>query len=263
MSRVGSASLDRVAGVGTVLLRRCQGSIASVVATVGPSRLAPHICPDTFRHCFVTIKRFPAINQLLRVLSPGLPVCVARGGDLPTKLDYGNHPSALPHAVASLEKVCADVSFEHALVFDLDSAAKIRGLGTKPWLSFWNPNFVSFMISPLRARAYGPALITTHMFCPLRHGSSATSITIWSCGCYSCVSHTVRMARLVLCRVDVKDGFRQAPVDPAGAPVFGYVAGGHAIVDLRLRFGWRNSPGFHVLVWRSNILTLIPRSKLL
>ena len=132
MSRVGSARLDRVAGVGTALLRRCQGSIASFVATVGPSRLPPHICPDTVRHWYGTIKRFPAINQLLRVLSPGRPVCFDRGWGLPIALDYGHHPSALPHAGAILEKVCADVSFGRALVFDLGSAAEIRGLRISP-----------------------------------------------------------------------------------------------------------------------------------
>ena len=32
-------------------------------------------------------------------------------------------------------------------------------------------------------------------------------------------------------------------VDPAGAPGFGYVFGDRVVVDLRLQFGWRNSPG--------------------
>ena len=72
------------------------------------------------------------INQLLRVLSPGSPVCVDRGGDLTTELDCGNHPSALPHAVAILDKVCADMSFRRALAFDLGSAADIRGLCILP-----------------------------------------------------------------------------------------------------------------------------------
>ena len=57
-----------------------------------------------------------------------------------------------------------------------------------------------------------------------------------------------RSARIVLFRVDVKDAFRHVLVDPAGAPVFGYVTGGHVVVDLRLQFGWRNSPGFRGLM---------------
>ena len=55
-------------------------------------------------------------------------------------------------------------------------------------------------------------------------------------------------ARIVLCRVDVKDAFRQVLVDPSGAPVFGYAVGGLVVVYLRLQFGWRNSPGFWGLV---------------
>ena len=37
-------------------------------------------------------------------------------------------------------------------------------------------------------------------------------------------------------------------MDPAGALVFGYVAGGHVVVDMCFHFGWRNSPGFGGLV---------------
>ena len=51
-------------------------------------------------------------------------------------------------------------------------------------------------------------------------------------------------ARILLCRVDVKDAFRRVLVDPAGARTFGYVFGDHVVVRLCLQFGWRNSPGF-------------------
>ena len=51
-------------------------------------------------------------------------------------------------------------------------------------------------------------------------------------------------ARILLCRVDVKDAFRQVLVDASVAPVFGYVFGDRVVVDLPLKFGLRNSPGF-------------------
>ena len=44
--------------------------------------------------------------------------------------------------------------------------------------------------------------------------------------------------------MDLKNGFRQVRVDPAGAAAFGYVLGDHLFVDLRLQFGWRGSPGW-------------------
>ena len=52
------------------------------------------------------------------------------------------------------------------------------------------------------------------------------------------------VARIVLCRVDVKDAFRQVLVDPVRAPVFRYAMGEYVVVDLRLLFRWRKSPGF-------------------
>ena len=51
-------------------------------------------------------------------------------------------------------------------------------------------------------------------------------------------------ARIVLCRVHVKKALRQVLVDLVGASVFGYVTGGRVVVDLRLQFRWRNSPGY-------------------
>ena len=67
-----------------------------------------------------------------------------------------------------------------------------------------------------------------------------------------------RSDRIVLCRVDVKEAFRQALVDPVGALVFGYVTGGRVVVDLRLQFGWRNSPGYIGACWLPRLSTLTP-----
>ena len=51
-------------------------------------------------------------------------------------------------------------------------------------------------------------------------------------------------ARVMLCRIDVKDAFRQIPVDPFHAGEFGYVCEECAVVNLFLHFWWRSSPGY-------------------
>ena len=51
-------------------------------------------------------------------------------------------------------------------------------------------------------------------------------------------------ARILIQKMDVKNAFREIPVDPDGARVFGYVLGEFLFVDLRLQFGWRGSPGW-------------------
>ena len=100
----GTANLDQVDSVGSSLLRLCGGSVASFTAAVGHSVLASHIHLDIVRHWFRAVKIFPAIRQLLHVLSPGAPVGVARGADLHAELAYGNHPSVASHELAIHQK---------------------------------------------------------------------------------------------------------------------------------------------------------------
>ena len=55
------------------------------------------------------------------------------------------------------------------------------------------------------------------------------------------------LTRILLSKMDVKDAFRQICVEWSHCPVFGYAFRDLVIVDRRLQFGWRNSPGFWCL----------------
>ena len=44
---------------------------------------------------------------------------------------------------------------------------------------------------------------------------------------------------VILCRIDVKDAFRQVPIDPLHAAKFGCFFDEYADVDLFLQFGWQ------------------------
>ena len=56
--------------------------------------------------------------------------------------------------------------------------------------------------------------------------------------------------------MDVKSAFRQVGGDPAGAMNFVYVLGDNLFVDLRMQFGWRESPG-----WRGVIASAIQQAQ--
>ncbi|CAN0057050.1 unnamed protein product [Choristocarpus tenellus] len=43
--------------------------------------------------------------------------------------------------------------------------------------------------------------------------------------------------RIMISKMDVKDAFRQVPVDPQGAAKFGYCLGDLLVIDFRLQFG--------------------------
>lgn len=45
------------------------------------------------------------------------------------------------------------------------------------------------------------------------------------------------IAHIVVRKIDVTEAFRQAPVDPAGAPTFGDVVSVFTVVDFGFRFG--------------------------
>ena len=46
---------------------------------------------------------------------------------------------------------------------------------------------------------------------------------------------------ILICRIDVKNAFRQVLVDPGGAPALGYTMGDIVAVGWRCQFGWRSS----------------------
>ena len=166
------------------------------------------------------------------------------GGDLTAELAYSNHPGIAQHDVAIDKMICEDVVYGPALVFDLRFAGEILGIRISPLSVVLETKYrtihdLTFARAGGRTSVNGDTdfdsappselghvlreVLLRVMFLRQTHGSSA---------------------RILLCRVDVKDAFRQVLVDPAGAPAFGYVFGDRVVVDLRLHFGWRNSPGF-------------------
>ena len=178
------------------------------------------------------------------MLAPGEPVGVSGGGDLPAEIAYGNHPGIAQHDVAIHKKICEDVVYGRALVFDLRFAGEILGLRSSPLSVVLEPKFRNIHNLTF-ARAGGRTSVngdTDFDFAPpseLGHVLREVLLGVM----FLRQTHGSN-ARILLCRVDVKDAFRQVLVDPTGAPVFGYVFGDRVVVDLRLQFGSRNSPGF-------------------
>ena len=141
VSSTGSANLDVVASAGSSLLRACAGIVKLFTSAVGSARIASHIHSHIVRHWLGTGKNFPRVNQLLRVLAPSTPVCVARGGNLTAELAYVNHQSVAPHAVAVHRTICADVVHGRALVFKTSSASDTAGLRVSPLAVVLKPKF--------------------------------------------------------------------------------------------------------------------------
>ena len=72
--------LDRIAGLGSLLLRQCEESVKQLTSVVDPRTLAPHIHVKPLKHWFRDVKHFSHTDRSLRALSPAVPMDVAQGG---------------------------------------------------------------------------------------------------------------------------------------------------------------------------------------
>lgn len=100
-----SASLHQVAAASYSLLRLCHGSVPCLTPVVGSADFAPHSDIAVVRHWFGAAKNSPALSQLLRVLSLGSPVSVARRGHILAEMACDKHLSFVPHDDAIHHKI--------------------------------------------------------------------------------------------------------------------------------------------------------------
>ena len=182
------------------------------------------------------------------MLSTAAPVDVAPGGDLQAEIAYyGNHPSSESHTEAICAKIVQDVVNGRAVAFKRSSVSDIRGLRVSPVGAVEGRKLriihdLTFAGGGYRSSVNGDTDFSVAPPCELGHVFADVCRRIL----YLRQRHDV-IARVMLCRIDVKDTFRQIPVDPLHAAKFGYVFDEYAVMDLFLQFRWRN-PGFWDLV---------------
>ena len=174
----------------------------------------------------------------------GTPVGVVRGGDLTSEPAYNNHPIVATHDFAIHHAICVDVVQGRALVLELPFAAEGQGRRISPLGVVFEPKVrtvhdLTFAREGGRTSVNGDTDFDAAPSCYLCHIPPDVLLRVLFLG----QTHSSR-ARILLCHVEVKDAIRKVLVDPAGAPTFRYVFGDQVVVDLRLQFGWRNSPGF-------------------
>ena len=208
----------------------------------------PHIFILTSFVIGLISSRTPLVLISCSVLWHRAPRCVVRGGNLIADLAYGNHPVVATHAVGVHQTISADVVHGCALVFKLGSASGIPGFRVSPLAVVLEPTFriihdLTFARAGDHSSVNDDTDFSSAPSCEL--GLMLRDVLLRLLFLRKLRGPT---ARTVLCRVDVKDAYRQVLVDPVGMPVFGYAVGVYVVVDLRLHFGWRNSPGFSELM---------------
>ena len=196
---------------------------------------------------FGGVKRFPHAQQVAQILSHGVPVRVNGVGDLKAALQYSNHNSINQYTGHFVAKVAEDVRLGRAFIFPREMASRIPGLRVSP---------VGVAVSATKVRIIhdltmafsnpgvnGDTNFESAPKCKLGH---LLRDIVWRILFLrrTLAPHT----HIMLSKMDVKDAFRQVAVEWDGCTKFGYVLGDFVVVDRRLVFGWRNSPGFYCLL---------------
>ncbi|CAN0539890.1 unnamed protein product, partial [Ectocarpus sp. 12 AP-2014] len=199
--------------------------------------------------------KYPRIETLLSAIKSGVPVnvcsplaCDQVAARIPLALKYGNHNSVSGHDRLIVDKIFDDVRIGRAFVLPREAAFHIPGLN----------------ISPLGVVSSGtpesPKLRIVHdlSFDVAREEASVNDRTDFASAPSVALKHVLRnfiwrilylgggwpRGRIVLSKMDVAAAFRQVLVSWEENQVFAYSFGDLLVIDRRLMFGWRNSPGY-------------------
>ena len=226
-----------------------RGVVAEVVGRLGEALQAPHMDPQRVEEFFGERHGYPEAERLGQIAREGVPLSsVGPGGDLDKELEYGNHRSADMEGGVVWEKLVQDVASGKALVLPRSSARSIPGLRVSPVGVVTEKGDKKRQIHDLTIEVGdGKAVNATTAFEEVPECTMATVLG-------SLIQRFVGLrtqfptAHIVWQKSDLKSAFRQVPVSPGGAQAFAYVFGEFLVVDLRLQFGWRGSPGWFGLV---------------
>ena len=90
--------LYRLAEIRTSMMRDNRGRVGDVARSLGGIPVTPPAHPDYIRRYFGELKGFPKIDELIIIVSAGVPVIAPPSqADLESAMRYGNHRSAEEH----------------------------------------------------------------------------------------------------------------------------------------------------------------------
>ena len=125
--------LHRVAEICTSMMRDNRGRVGDVARSLGGIMVTPPVDPDYIRRYFGELKGFPKIDELITIVSGGVPVIAPPSqADLESALRYGNHRSAEEHLPLIWKKIGEDVRREKYLVIKKSAAHEIPNVRILP-----------------------------------------------------------------------------------------------------------------------------------
>lgn len=232
-------ALKQLADIVTERALKCDGRMGKVADYLGGEVMASHRDANLIEQHFGS-KGFHDMERLIHAVKHGVPVDVIEGGNLDAALQYGNHSSTLQHGDLLLERLIEDVASGRVLPLHRSVAHAIRGLRISP-LAVVDERQKSRVILDLTVGA-GVNKDTDFDKAPVCDlGDVIFRFIAQTCARREQVGADVP---IYISKMDVKDAFRRVHIEWEKAPIFSYVVGEYIVIDFRLAFGWRSSPGW-------------------
>lgn len=236
--------LAQMAREGGIMSALSNGCMRQVTQLVGGFMTANHMDESAINKHFGDFPNFTLLQKLVRY---GAPITVA--GNEAFKVNEcvarGNYPMETKHIEVFQGKVVEDLCLGRALLLPKQIAIDV--LGDRLHV---NPVFIVEEGAD-KFRVIHDLSAAGHNSFSVNSATDFDSVPVVECGkVFSQVIYRIwqlrqnyPQERIVISKMDVKSAFRQIPVDLSG-PLFGYCYEEMVVVDLRLQFGWRCSPGW-------------------
>ena len=125
--------LYKVAGLCTTLTRKYCGVLGDIARALGGTLVATPVDATQTQRYFGDLKGFGAIDELINIVTRGVPVKAAPpGARLDRALQYGNHRSGTEHLPAIWKKLGEDAGRQKCLVIQKSAAHVIPNLRVSP-----------------------------------------------------------------------------------------------------------------------------------
>ena len=221
------------------MMRDNRGRVGDVARSLGGILVTPPVDPDYIRRYFGELKGFPKIDEMITIVSGGVPVIAPPSqADLESALRYGNHRSAEEHLPLIWEKVGEDVRREKCLVLENTAAYEIPNVRVLPLgaVVTHKVRVVNDLSLDLFNRAKKGGLnAETDINCvPLSLCAEALSKFLTEL--VSLKAENPKL-RLLMATTDVNDAYHNVIIDPNQAYNFCYTVGDLVVIDFKLTFG--------------------------
>jgi hypothetical protein len=244
---VDDGSLAQFAATVAELVNDCAGELPAVVQHMGGTVASAHMNANTIQEFYGGANAFDQIDELLRVVHNGAPVDVTAPCNFQAAWERGNYPMANDeHARVLRDKVLEDVRLGRAVVMPVQVAQDhfANRLHLSPVFVVDEGPGKHRVVHDLSAEdaETGMSVNSSTNFeaAPaVRCGTVFKEIIEYIWG----VRQQMPNVPIMISKMDVKSAFRQIPINLDG-PLLGYRYKDYVVLDLRLPFGWRSSPGW-------------------